>query len=125
MHAAGDRLLVTAADVLRRSQGPRDLLARLGGDEFVVLVHGCPAADVPALVSWLEQALGEHGIRASIGAAHLPQDAGSLDALVDRADEAMLAVKRRRRGTVPQPSVPALSSPINAPAHRSAASVER
>lgn len=96
-HGAGDRLLASTADVLRRGQGPRDLLARLGGDELTVLVHGCTPAEVPVKVAWLEQALAEHGVSASIGAAHLPLDGCSLDGLLDRADEAMLAVRPRRR----------------------------
>ncbi len=96
-HAAGDRMLATAADVLRRSVAPQDLLGRLAGDEFTVLLHGCPPEDVPARVAWLEAALAQEGVAASIGSAHLPRDARSLDGLVDRADEAMLLVKRERR----------------------------
>ena len=96
-HAAGDRLLVSAADVLRRSVGPHDVLARLAGDEFTVLLHACPPDELPARTAWLETALAEEGISASIGAACLPRDARTLDGLVDRADEAMLVVKHRRR----------------------------
>ena len=106
-HAAGDRLLAAAADVLRRSLAPGDLVARLGGDEFTVLVHGVPPDRVPARAAWLEAALAEHGVRASIGAAHLPRDARTLDSLVDRADEAMLRVKggrRRVRAAGPRPA---------------------
>lgn len=95
-HAAGDRLIATAAEVLRRSQGPRDLCARLGGDEFTVLLHGCSPADVPARIAWLEELAGV-GVAASIGAAHPPRDASSLDALVDHADKAMLVLKQQRR----------------------------
>ena len=49
-HAAGDRLIVTAAQALRRVLGPDDLCARLGGDEFTVLIQGVPAAELPARV---------------------------------------------------------------------------
>ncbi len=38
-HAAGDRLLVQIADLLRKRLRDDDVLARLGGDEFVALVH--------------------------------------------------------------------------------------
>lgn len=36
-HDAGDRLLVSVAETLRRLTDPSDLVARLGGDEFVIL----------------------------------------------------------------------------------------
>ncbi|NIZ91290.1 GGDEF domain-containing protein [Kineococcus rubinsiae] len=99
-HAAGDRMLAAAADVLRRSAAPQDLLGRLAGDEFTVLLHGCAPGDVPARIAWLEASLAQEGVSASIGAAHLPRDARSLDGLVDRADEAMLVVKHERRRPV-------------------------
>ena len=38
-HAAGDRLLVEMASVLRRIARPGDTVARLGGDEFAVLME--------------------------------------------------------------------------------------
>ena len=38
-HAAGDRLLVELAAVLRRIVRPGDTVARLGGDEFAVLIE--------------------------------------------------------------------------------------
>lgn len=37
-HAAGDKLLIAAADVLRMSVRGGDIVARLGGDEFAVLM---------------------------------------------------------------------------------------
>jgi diguanylate cyclase (GGDEF)-like protein len=40
-HAAGDRLLVEAAQALRDVLGAEDVAARLGGDEFAVLI-GAP-----------------------------------------------------------------------------------
>ncbi|MHB2263848.1 bifunctional diguanylate cyclase/phosphodiesterase [Aliihoeflea sp. PC F10.4] len=36
-HAAGDAMLVHAANVLRNSVSPQDFVARIGGDEFVIV----------------------------------------------------------------------------------------
>ncbi|MGJ7441633.1 diguanylate cyclase domain-containing protein [Aquipuribacter sp. MA13-6] len=100
-HAAGDRLIVTAARVLRRGVGPEDLCARLGGDEFTVLLHGCPPTEVPGRVRWLQSALAVEQVHASIGVAHLPRDGTSLDGLVQHADQVMLQVKQARRAARP------------------------
>lgn len=44
-HAAGDRLLVAAAERLRHSLRPDDTAARLGGDEFAALLTGLGPGD--------------------------------------------------------------------------------
>jgi diguanylate cyclase (GGDEF)-like protein/PAS domain S-box-containing protein len=53
-HAAGDAMLVNAAEVLRRHVNYTDLVARIGGDEFVVLLRDVvdqqTAADLAARI---------------------------------------------------------------------------
>lgn len=43
-HAAGDQLLVSISERLRKCLRPGDTVARLGGDEFVVLLDDISAA---------------------------------------------------------------------------------
>ena len=57
-HAAGDRLLVEIAGVLRRIVRPGDTVARLGGDEFAVLMEDLEdPGEIEATALGLEEAL--------------------------------------------------------------------
>ncbi len=104
-HLAGDRLLVAVARRLKSAERSSDLVFRYAGDEFVVLLRhtGVDAAAAVAerlgrRVADTEVALDD-GIRVrlslTVGVAALgPEDEPSD--LFRRADQAMLAVKRRR-----------------------------
>lgn len=41
-HAAGDKILVSVARILKESIRYNDIVARLGGDEFAILIKDCP-----------------------------------------------------------------------------------
>jgi diguanylate cyclase (GGDEF)-like protein/PAS domain S-box-containing protein len=59
-HAAGDRLLVEMAGVLRRIVRPGDTVARLGGDEFAVLMEDLEdVRETGRTAQGLEEALSE------------------------------------------------------------------
>jgi diguanylate cyclase (GGDEF)-like protein/PAS domain S-box-containing protein len=96
-HAEGDLLLAKAATAMRAAVRPSDVLARFGGDEFVLL---CPTdTDEGAALAIAERVMGslrEIGIAASIGAVVIPVAPHlSATAVLDRADAAMYAAKRR------------------------------
>ncbi|WP_436535969.1 diguanylate cyclase domain-containing protein [Actinoplanes sp. HUAS TT8] len=105
-HAAGDALLVAAAERLRSGLREQDLLGRLGGDEFAAILTGVTdAADARARAGQLMAdmrlpfALPEQlvTIGASIGVATGgPQT--DADDLMAAADTRMYEVKRRNRG---------------------------
>ncbi|TDM08778.1 MAG: hypothetical protein C4K60_05145 [Ideonella sp. MAG2] len=105
-HAAGDAVLVEAAERMRTLfKRSSDVIARLGGDELVVALDGLSTDDaqVPMFAARLVAALGEDielpggqavRIGASVGVACYPLHAASAADLIRAADQAMYAVKR-------------------------------
>jgi diguanylate cyclase (GGDEF)-like protein/PAS domain S-box-containing protein len=101
-HAAGDRLLVEAADRLRVAIREGDQLGRLGGDEFLVV---CPHVDSPeqaseialriatALSTTVDLGYGPVALRASVGVAWT-SEVTDADTLIAHADSAMYESKR-------------------------------
>lgn len=116
-HSAGDRVLQTAADRLRASLRPTDLLARagagrevelarLGGDEFTALVLDIHAPqDALAVAERIGQAMRSPFIvdertltlTASLGIALYPDDGGDAETLLKHADTAMYHAKSTGR----------------------------
>ena len=108
-HEAGDAALVLTAGLLRRTFRPSDLVARLGGDEFALWLDGSDeltAAEraerlrtgLPAELAHLT-AGDPRGMTSSIGIACRPGGSTEeLEALIQRADEAMYEVKRAGGG---------------------------
>lgn len=102
-HAAGDEVLCDVAAALSQAMRAQDTVARLGGDEFCVLA---PETDAPRTAplarriaeTVADSTVGIETISASVGLAVFPQDGVSADALLQAADERLLAAKRRRQG---------------------------
>ena len=109
-HAAGDLVLQSFADTVRRNVRDTDVLARWGGEEFVLLLCDTPAADAVALMERLRQAVqamqvpvpqgdGPITVTVSIGLArHTPAD--PLAGTLERADRALYAAKAAGRNRV-------------------------
>ncbi len=105
-HTAGDLVLVTVADRIRRAVRPSDRLTRFGGDEFVVECVGV-ASDEEAIViaeriiaavqEPIRLDLAEIRVGASVGIARADEPVG-VDDLLDRSDAALLAAKAGGKG---------------------------
>lgn len=105
-HAAGDRLLASAARRILRAIGSEGLIARFGGDEFLII---CDTGSDPARPERLADAIleifgdsfrldgEEFSITASIGIAQAPLDGVRSQQLIQSADVAMYDSKRRGR----------------------------
>jgi diguanylate cyclase (GGDEF)-like protein len=105
-HAAGDQLLIAVGDRLSRCTRGGDVVGRLGGDEFAIVLD--PLSPRPPLESFTQRihdALAPPfeidgrtvRVRASIGHATFPHEAGDAAELLRAADHAMFACKRARR----------------------------
>ncbi len=95
-HSAGDRLIVNAANLLRKAVRKSDFVARVGGDEFFVLSPECDADCAATITERVRSSFEEARIRASVGMARRvpPRD---LIATIAEADRKMYAEKQSRK----------------------------
>src|SRR6202140_2933147 len=106
-HAAGDQVLQTVADRLRKTLRHGELVARLGGDEFALVVENATPATSAALAQRIIQNLSEPyplstgttvRIGASVGIAFATKNE-PVDQLKKRADAALYEAKEAGKGT--------------------------
>jgi diguanylate cyclase (GGDEF)-like protein len=94
-HGAGDRMLREVADCLTADLRSYDVVTRIGGDEFVCALSGQTVEQARVRCEQITAGLAErgNGSMVTVGlAAHRTGD--SVEALIDRADQAMLAARR-------------------------------
>jgi diguanylate cyclase (GGDEF)-like protein len=108
-HEAGNQLLRRLARVIQAELRGSDVLARYGGDEFIVLLPETSpegallvAERIRAEMAASPLEVGGKQVQCtvSIGAASLPGDGATLEAIVARADRAMYQAKSGGRNGV-------------------------
>jgi diguanylate cyclase (GGDEF)-like protein len=102
---AGDRLVKTMADRLKRCVRKSDSIARIGGDEFTLVLDDCLTVDDIALVAKkvidvlsapFSVADTPLMVSCSIGIAIYPEAGDTVDGLLKRANMAMVEAKSQR-----------------------------
>jgi diguanylate cyclase (GGDEF)-like protein/PAS domain S-box-containing protein len=115
-HMAGDRLLVAVAKIVQQRTRDLDVVGRWGGEEFVIV---CPQTGLGGALELAEQLrLAIHqaapvescSVTASFGVSEWVQGE-SVEALIDRADQALYLAKGEGRNCV-RPVVPHFPFPV-------------
>ena len=106
-HHAGDELLRDVAASLREAVRDQDTVARLGGDEFCVLAPETDRAGGERLAKRVDEAIrrvttGLDTLSASVGVGVYPEDGTSPMLVLEAADAAQVAAKRRSTGRRPR-----------------------
>src|SRR5919106_484941 len=107
-HAAGDRLLIHVARVLRQQCRALDVVGRLGGDEFLVILPMTKPAEAQVFVARVQKSLREiektnpefGSCTLSMGIAESPQHGTTVSSVLAAADNALYRAKRAGRNTV-------------------------
>jgi diguanylate cyclase (GGDEF)-like protein len=106
-HAAGDRALIAAADLLRRTFRSADIIARFGGDEFTVFpleATGTSAQRLGERLAFTVDAYNESSnepfrLSFSVGVARFdPGSSWTIEQLLAEADRQLYETRRRTRG---------------------------
>lgn len=107
-HKAGDRALAVIAHTLQERVREADFIARYGGEEFVLLLSGSDQEGALAAAEAMRQAVERAGLHShnkpvkitlSGGLAMLEGDE-TIEALFERADEAMYKAKKAGKNQV-------------------------
>lgn len=105
-HRAGDAAIRELALRIRQASRESDTVARLGGDEFGIILTRVSDRDgalaharrlAEQIVQPFKFEQQEISLDASIGVAVFPNDGAELNALLDRADQAMYQSKRAKK----------------------------
>lgn len=102
-HGAGDRALAWVTAKVREALRESDQLGRYGGDEFLVVLPDTTREHALSIAERMTDAIRDAATReaayptVSIGVASTPDDGRDAGSLIQAADTALYASKKRRR----------------------------
>lgn len=107
-HLAGDRVLKTLANLLRRRIRRSDVVARYGGEEFAVIFNDCDEQDALHMLDTIREDFSaiQHGgkeepfsVTFSAGVAGATPDS-RVDSLIEQADQNLYRAKDAGRNRI-------------------------
>jgi diguanylate cyclase (GGDEF)-like protein/PAS domain S-box-containing protein len=113
-HAAGDQVVIDAANVLKGTYRRVDILARIGGDEFTAFPIEAGPDSAEILTNRLQDNIAKHNERyarpfrlsMSVGVGRInPADCPTVQRLLAEADRELYRRKRDRKAAGGTPSV--------------------
>lgn len=118
-HAAGDRVIIGFAELLKERLPPQGRIARFGGEEFVVYLPDTKATEIAVLANMLRvsfaarewTALGiDRQISASFGISSIARGDHSIHDAIARADSFLYKAKSNGRNQVVQEGMSVLTT---------------
>jgi diguanylate cyclase (GGDEF)-like protein len=109
-HRMGDAAIKETAKRIRRVPRETDLIARLGGDEFGVMLESIKdRTSINEIAHRISSEIGQPFIAdghhiplsASVGVSCFPADGTDVEALIEKADQAMYSIKNDRSPASP------------------------
>jgi diguanylate cyclase (GGDEF)-like protein len=105
-HKAGDELLVTLINTVRKNIRVTDVVARLGGDEFAMLLPDMDSAAAEPFIKFIRETLDAElrkqgrAVTFSAGVVTYSKPPKSVDEMITFADNVMYSVKKSGKNNV-------------------------
>lgn len=108
-HLEGDKLIVSSAEIFKKSFREDDMVARIGGDEFIAIVYNCDHIKAELIKSRIEDAIefqnknihdSNFKVSISIGYSLSHKDDDTIVTLIHNADTEMYTNKTEKRKSI-------------------------
>ncbi len=105
-HSEGDKLILSAAEIMKKCFRESDTVARIGGDEFLAILPDCDIEKAELFRQRINEAINIHNnnlsekhliLSVSIGFAVSEDNIDTLENIMKKADELMYADKMGKR----------------------------